>query len=95
LYGIIVSPFARRLVGVDLSEGMLAHAKDKNVYDALLKAELTEYLRDHSEAFPRILWRSQWPRRGVYGSTAPEWPCGIHAAAFNWDPSQLFLLRCA
>ena len=66
LYGIIVSPFARRLVGVDLSEGMLAHAKDKNVYDALLKAELTEYLRDHSKAFPRILWRSQWSRRGVY-----------------------------
>jgi predicted TPR repeat methyltransferase len=55
LCGMIVSPFARRLVGVDLSEGMLAHAKDKNVYNALVKAELTEYLRDHTEAFDLIV----------------------------------------
>jgi predicted TPR repeat methyltransferase len=43
------------LVGVDLSEGMLAHAKDKNVYHALIKADLTDYLRDHSEAFDLIV----------------------------------------
>jgi predicted TPR repeat methyltransferase len=55
LCGAIVAPFARRLVGVDLSEGMLAHAKDKNVYHALTKAELTEYLRDHSETFDLIV----------------------------------------
>ena len=42
----LVAPFARRLVGVDLSDGMLAHARDKNVYHALMKAELTEYLRE-------------------------------------------------
>jgi predicted TPR repeat methyltransferase len=55
LCGALVAPFARRLVGVDLSEGMLAHAKDKNVYHALIKAELTDYLRDHSEAFDLIV----------------------------------------
>jgi predicted TPR repeat methyltransferase len=55
LCGAIVAPFARRMVGVDLSEGMLAHAKDKNVYHALTKAELTQYLRDHSEAFDLIV----------------------------------------
>jgi predicted TPR repeat methyltransferase len=55
LCGAIVAPFARRLVGVDLSEGMLAHAKDKNVYHTLVKAELTEYLRDHTEAFDLIV----------------------------------------
>jgi len=55
LCGAIVAPFARRLVGVDLSEGMLAHAKDKNVYHTLVKAELTEYLRDHIEAFDLIV----------------------------------------
>ena len=55
LCGAIVAPFARRLVGVDLSDGMLAHAKDKNVYHALMKAELTEYLRDNSEAFDLIV----------------------------------------
>jgi predicted TPR repeat methyltransferase len=55
LCGAIVAPFARRLVDVDLSEGMLAHAKDKNVYHTLVKAELTEYLRDHSGAFDLIV----------------------------------------
>jgi predicted TPR repeat methyltransferase len=34
---------------------MLARAKEKNVYDALLNAELTEYLRDNSEAFDLIV----------------------------------------
>ena len=55
LCGVLVAPFARRLVGVDLSEGMLAHAKGKNVYHTLMKAELTEYLRDNSEAFDLIV----------------------------------------
>jgi predicted TPR repeat methyltransferase len=45
LCGAILAPFARRLVGVDLSEGMLAHAKAKNVYHELVKAELGGLLR--------------------------------------------------
>jgi predicted TPR repeat methyltransferase len=55
LCGAILAPFARRLVGVDLSEGMLAHAKAKNLYHELVKAELTEYLGGHSEAFDLIV----------------------------------------
>jgi predicted TPR repeat methyltransferase len=55
LCGALVAPFARRLVGVDLSEGMLAHAKEKNVYHALKKAELSEYLRNNREAFDLIV----------------------------------------
>lgn len=55
LCGPLVAPYARRLVGVDLSEGMLARAKEKNAYDALVKAELTEYLRDNSDAFDLIV----------------------------------------
>jgi predicted TPR repeat methyltransferase len=55
LCGPLLAPYARRLVGVDLSEGMLAHAKEKNIYDALMKTELTEYLRDNSEAFDLIV----------------------------------------
>ncbi len=34
---------------------MLAHAKEKNVYDKLLKTELTEYLRDNRGAFDLIV----------------------------------------
>jgi predicted TPR repeat methyltransferase len=55
LCGPLIAPYARRLVGVDLSEGMLARAKDKDVYDALVKAELTEYLHDNREAFDLIV----------------------------------------
>jgi predicted TPR repeat methyltransferase len=55
LCGSLVAPYARRLTGVDLSEGMLTHAREKNVYDVLMKAELTEYLRDNSEAFDVIV----------------------------------------
>jgi predicted TPR repeat methyltransferase len=55
LCGAMVAPFARRLIGVDLSQRMLEHAKDKNVYHALVKAELTEYLRNHREAFDLIV----------------------------------------
>jgi predicted TPR repeat methyltransferase len=55
LCGPLVAPYARRLIGVDLSEGMLVHAKEKNVYHALVKAELMDYLRDNSEAFDLIV----------------------------------------
>jgi predicted TPR repeat methyltransferase len=44
LCGPLLEPYARRLVGVDLSERMLAHARERDVYDELLKGELTEYL---------------------------------------------------
>lgn len=55
LCGSLVAPYARRLTGVDLSAGMLARAKEKNVYDALVKGELTEYLRNIEEAFDLIV----------------------------------------
>jgi predicted TPR repeat methyltransferase len=55
LCGAAVAPFARRLVGVDLSDGMLAHAKDKNVYHALIKAELAEYAGANREGFDLIV----------------------------------------
>ena len=44
LCGPLVAPYARRLVGVDLSEAMLARAQARNIYDVLVKSELTTYL---------------------------------------------------
>ncbi len=55
LCGPLVAPYARRLVGVDLSQGMLEHAKNKGVYDVLIKSELTDFLRDHTDAFDLIV----------------------------------------
>lgn len=42
--GPLFRPFARRLVGVDLSPRMLAIAAGKHVYDELIQAEILEYL---------------------------------------------------
>jgi predicted TPR repeat methyltransferase len=55
LCGPLIAPYVRRLTGIDLSAGMLAHAKEKQVYDELLKAELTEYLRRSRAAFDLII----------------------------------------
>ena len=55
LCGPLIAPYARTLVGVDLSEGMIARAKEKDVYDALIKSELTGYLRKNSNAFDVIV----------------------------------------
>lgn len=51
LCGPLLRPFARRLVGVDLSAAMLERAAERAVYDALEAAELTETIaRHHGDA---------------------------------------------
>jgi predicted TPR repeat methyltransferase len=55
LCGPLVAPYARRLVGVDLSEQMLAHARERDVYDELVRRELTAYLADATGMFDAIL----------------------------------------
>jgi predicted TPR repeat methyltransferase len=55
LCGPLVAPHARRLVGVDLSERMLARARERDVYDELVKGELTAYLVDCGEAFDLVV----------------------------------------
>ena len=47
LCGPLMAPYAARLIGVDLSGGMLAHAREKAVYHALVQAELSGFLRDN------------------------------------------------
>ncbi|HET7667940.1 MAG TPA: methyltransferase domain-containing protein, partial [Mycobacterium sp.] len=55
LCGPLLRPYASRLVGVDLSAGMLALAREKNVYTDLQQCELTEFLRGRREAFDVIV----------------------------------------
>ena len=54
LCGPLLTPYARRLVGVDLSTKMLLQAKARNIYDDLFKVELTTYLRDYTAAYDLI-----------------------------------------
>lgn len=55
LCGPLVAPYASRIVGVDLSSGMLQRAQTRGVYDDLVKAELQAYLEGHVEEFDAIV----------------------------------------
>src|SRR5207247_6709381 len=55
LCGPLIAPYARRLVGVDLSERMIDQARARNVYDELVRRELTAYLRESTSAFDVIV----------------------------------------
>lgn len=48
-------PYARRLVGVDLSEKMLEKARRRGGYDELLKGELTAFLVSCTQAYDLIV----------------------------------------
>ena len=54
LCGPLLAPYARRLIGVDLSERMLALANEKHVYDALITNELTDYMGGQPATFDVI-----------------------------------------
>lgn len=49
LAGAAFRPFCERLVGVDLSRGMLAEARGKEIYDELAEAEAMTFLRGEAE----------------------------------------------
>lgn len=55
LCGLLLAPYARRLVGVDLSEEMLARAAPRQVYDELVKSELSAYLERAAAAFDVVV----------------------------------------
>jgi predicted TPR repeat methyltransferase len=55
LCGPLLRPYARRLVGVDLSSGMLARARGRGIYDELVAAELTTYVAGQRPVFDLIL----------------------------------------
>jgi predicted TPR repeat methyltransferase len=60
LCGPLLRPYARRLVAIDLSPGMLEQARGRQlrtgkVYDDLETAELTAYMHAHAGAFDLIV----------------------------------------
>jgi predicted TPR repeat methyltransferase len=55
LCGPLVAPYARRLVGVDLSAGMMKQAAAKGVYDELLQEELTASLASREDSLDLVI----------------------------------------
>jgi predicted TPR repeat methyltransferase len=54
LCGPLLLPYACKLIGVDLSEKMLAKAAGRKTYDDLMKYELTEFLNRQNQAYDVI-----------------------------------------
>jgi predicted TPR repeat methyltransferase len=55
LCGPLLRSSARQLVGVDLSAGMLAKARERNVYDELHEAELVAFMRAHPREYDVVI----------------------------------------
>ncbi len=55
LCGPLLRPLAHRLVGVDLSAGMLQVAQKRGLYDELVQAELTECLANSQDAYDLVV----------------------------------------
>jgi predicted TPR repeat methyltransferase len=53
--GPLLRSTAARLIGVDLSSGMLTQARQRNVYDELHRAELTAFMTSHPTMFDFIV----------------------------------------
>ena len=54
LAGPLLRPFSSKLIGVDLSAGMLVHANSRHVYDRLEKSDLIEHLSTHQGEYGLI-----------------------------------------
>ena len=55
LCGPLLAAYAAKLVGVDLSSGMLTKAGARGVYDELVKAELTQFLQSRRNEYDIIV----------------------------------------
>jgi predicted TPR repeat methyltransferase len=55
LCGVLLRPHARRLVGVDLSPGMIEGARAKGHYDELAVGELVTFMRGYKCAFDAVV----------------------------------------
>ena len=55
LCGPLLRNISNRLVGVDLSPGMLEKAREKNAYDEIICADLVETLQSYEDAFDLVI----------------------------------------
>ena len=54
LCGLLLAPFARQLTGVDLSEGMLRKAANRQIYDELIQGELVAFLASRPASYELV-----------------------------------------
>lgn len=67
LCGPVLRPYARRLTGIDLSDGMLAKAREGGLYDELRVADLVDALRQRGAGWDMIVAADTFPYVGTLG----------------------------
>jgi predicted TPR repeat methyltransferase len=77
LCGPLIAPYVSRLIGVDLSAGMLNKARGRGVYQGLFKAELTSYLGDHADEFDLVISADTLVYFGALQSVADAAFCAL------------------
>jgi predicted TPR repeat methyltransferase len=55
LCGVLLRSTSKQLIGVDLSAGMLAVARERNVYDELHESELVAFMRAHPASYDLVI----------------------------------------
>ncbi len=65
LCGPLLRDLARRLIGVDLSSGMLAKARERQVYDELIVGDIIDYMRERPQSFDLIIAADVFPYLGA------------------------------
>lgn len=76
LLGVLVRGYCKRLDGVDLSPGMMARARTRGVYDALVEGELAAYLSAHPNAYDVV---ASADTLCYIGDLAPVFAAASHA----------------
>lgn len=64
LCGEVLRPYVRRLVGVDLSSGMLAKARERQLYDRLEQGDVVEVIRALGETWDLVILFDTLPYLG-------------------------------
>lgn len=67
LCGPVLRPYARRLTGLDLSDGMLAKAREGGLYDELRRADLVDALAQAGARWDMIVAGDTFPYVGTLG----------------------------
>lgn len=61
LTGSVLRESSQLLVGVDIAEKMLAHAREKNIYDVLIHKELCAFLQEENQHYNLIIAADVFP----------------------------------
>lgn len=67
LTGVVIREISHKLTGVDIAEKMLTYAKETGLYDLIVNAEITRFLRENNQLYDLIVAADVLPYFGDLG----------------------------